>query len=407
MVSAESHNFYSRPGLAYLLRGDIPETQLFVRTPDDLRQLNVGRITSSVEQVLCQEHELLLDDGERLPYDRLLLATGALAVSPPFPGGELAGVVKLDSLDDTRRIIGLATRGKAAVVVGGGITALELAEGLHARGMEVHYFLRGNRYMSDVLDETESAIVMKRLRHEGIKVHTNTQVQRAIKKAGRVAGVETQAGVKFACDVVAVAIGVRPRAELAKQSGIKVNRGIVVNEFLQTSEPDIYAAGDVAEVFDPNSGTTTLDVLWPTALAQGRVAGANMAGERRTYTKGVPFNVTQLTGLKVTIIGAVGSGKNDDLVAITRGESEAWRILPKASVLSERDDVNRVRLLVGEKKLVGALVMGDQTWSRPLQKLIVGQADISSIRTVLLGGTDGLARLAKFYRQWERAGAAG
>src|SRR5205085_5913349 len=121
------------------------------------------------------------------------------------------------------------------------------------------------------------------------------------------------------------------------------------------------------------------------------------------YVKGIPFNVTQLAGLKVTIIGAVGRGKDDDLVTIARGDSEAWRLLPSAWVTTEQDDVNRVRLLIGERRIVGALVMGDQTWSRPLQRLIVTQADITTIRSVLMGdGTTALAHLAGFYQQWER-----
>src|SRR5207247_8090700 len=130
----------------------------------------------------------------------------------------------------------------------------------------------------------------------------------------------------------------------------------------------------------------TLDGLWPTALAQGRIVGANMAGLKRPYSKGIPFNVTMLTGLKVSIIGAVGGGENKDLVAITRGESEAWRIVPKSWVIGVTDDVNRVRLVVGDRAIAGALVMGDQTWSRPLQKLIVGKVDITAIRPALLVG---------------------
>lgn len=119
----------------------------------------------------------MLAGGQRLRYDCLLLATGALAVQPPFAKEPLAGLVKIDSLDDTRLILKSARRGHSAVVVGGGITALELAEGLCARRMHVHYFLRGNRYWADVLDEAESHIVLERLRHEGVVIHLNTQVK--------------------------------------------------------------------------------------------------------------------------------------------------------------------------------------------------------------------------------------
>jgi NAD(P)H-nitrite reductase large subunit len=402
MISEEEHNFYSRPGLAYLLRGDIPEKQLFIRTREDLRALNVQRIYARVERLLCERQELLLSNGQRVHYDRLLLATGALAVPPSFPGSDLAGVVKLDGLDDARHILKLARRGKPAVVVGGGITALELAEGLNARRMKVHYFLRGDRYWSDVLDETESRIVMERLRHEGVILHTNTQVKQALGSRGYVTGVETQAGEIIPCQMLAVAIGVRPRADLARQAGLKVDKGIVVNEYLQTSAPGVFAAGDVAQV-----GSAALDVLWPTALAQGRVAGANLAGERVAYIKGIACNVTMLTGLKVTIIGRLGKGKegsqDQDTVSIVRGDSESWRLTPQAWVLANQEDVNRLRLFVGERTLVGALVMGDQTWSRPLQRLIQSQADITPIRAALLSDrSTALAQLASFYQQWEQ-----
>ncbi len=407
LVSEEPHAFYSRPGLAYLLRGDFPEKQLTIRTGDDLRALNLKRIHARVERLLCDEHELVPVGGQRLRYDRLLLATGALAVTPPFPGGDLAGVVKLDGLDDTRHILKLARRGRPAVVIGGGITALELAEGLNARGMKVHYFLRGARYWADVLDEIESQIVMERLRHEGVTIHTQTQIKQALGAKGRITAVETQAGETVPCEVLAVAIGVRPRVDLAKQAGLKVNKGVIVNEFLQTSAPDVYAAGDVAEVFDPQTGVAALDVLWPTALAQGRVAGDNLAGLHRPYVKPVPCNVTMLTNLKVTIIGAVSSGsKNEDLVAITRGESEVWRLRPVARMVSDGDAVNRIRLVLGERTILGALVMGDQTWSRLLQRLIVARVDITPVRPALLsGGPAALPQLAEFCHQWERTQA--
>jgi NAD(P)H-nitrite reductase large subunit len=269
--------------------------------------------------------------------------------------------------------------------------------------MKVHYFLRGDRYWGDVLDETESHIVMDRLRHEGIVLHLNTQVKEAHGKKGQLTEVETQAGEVIPCQVLAVAIGVRPRVDLAKQAGLTVDKAIVVDRYMRTSRPEIFAAGDAAQV-----GKTPLDVLWPTALDQGRVAGANMAGGNVSYVKAVACNVTMLTGLKVTIIGNVGrkkeGAKDADLVAIARGDSEAWRLTPNALVFANRDDVNRVRLFVGDKKIVGALVMGDQSWSRPLQRLIAAEADISPIRSALLGEeSDGLSHLAEFYKQWDEA----
>ena len=404
LVSEESHGFYSRPGLAYLLRGDIPEKQLIARTADDWRKLNAHLLVARADQVQTDRHQVSLANGKILRYDRLLLATGSTAVPADFPGHDLAGVVKLDDLDDARRILKLAGRKKTAVVIGGGITALELVEGLRSRGAKVHYLLRGERYWANVLDEIESQLVADRLRDEGVVLHTHTQVKQAVGKRGQLAGVETEGGEKIGCHILAVAIGVRPRLELARSAGFQIERGIVVDEYLRTSAPDMYAAGDVAQVTDPRSGRSTLDVLWSTALAQGRAAGQNMAGAQVPYVKAVPMNVTQLAGMVTTIIGAVGSGRDADLVTISRGDSEAWRLLPQAWVVSDQHEVNRVRLLLDERRIVGAVVMGDQVWARPLHQLIAAQADITPIRAALLSEpAAALAHLKRFYQDWASA----
>lgn len=403
LIGDEADAFYSRPGLAYLLRGDIPERQLFLRSAADLHDLRIARLVGRAERADTVARLVHLEDGRCIAYDRLLVCTGAQASQPPFPGADLAGIVKLDTIADCRRILAACGRFRSAVVVGGGITALELAEGLRARGMRTHYLLRGTRYWSDVLDEVESQIVLDRLRHDGVRIHLETQVARAVGAGGRLTGVETLAGARIPCTTLAVAIGVRPRLEFARSSGLGTDRGIVVDEFLRTTAADVYAAGDCAQVRDPRTGVASLDVLWPIALRQGRCAGENMAGRPTGYLKPVPSNVTQLAGLRVTIIGAVGGGQNDDLVAITRGESEAWRMLPKATAVCRGESLNRVRILLAERTIVGALVMGDQTWSRPLQRLITEHVDVAEVRSALVAGEDdALDRLAAFYDRWSR-----
>jgi NAD(P)H-nitrite reductase large subunit len=287
-------------------------------------------------------------------------------------------------MDDANRIIKHARRGRTAVVVGGGITALELVEGLASRGMKVHYLLRGDRYWSNVLDEQESRIVEHRLQEEGVKLHHHAEVIEVTGRKDRVAGVRLLDGNTMQCDLVAYAIGIRPRVELAGQAGLAVDRGILVNEYLQTNDPDIFAAGDVAQAYDPSTGRSVLDSLWGPARQQGYAAGLNMAGERTAYLKSTPFNVTRLAGLTTTIIGTVGGGRDSDLVGIARGDSETWRQVPEAIVAQTGFEVNRLRLLVGEKTLVGAIVMGDQKLSLPLEKIIAGRLDISPIREKLL-----------------------
>jgi NAD(P)H-nitrite reductase large subunit len=287
-------------------------------------------------------------------------------------------------MEDAKHILKFARRGKTAVVIGGGITALELVEGLAARGVKVHYLLRGDRYWSNVLDEHESKIVQHRLQEDGVKLHFHSEVNEISGKNGLVNGVHLKDGNFLKCNLVAYAIWIRPRVDLAVQAGLEVDRGILVNEYLQTNDPDIYAAGDVAQVYDPASGRSVLDSLWVPARLQGSTAGLNMAGQKTAYVKSAPFNVTRLAGLTTTIIGTVGNGTDQDLVGIARGDSETWRHLPEAIVAQTGFEVNRLRLLVGEKTLLGAIVMGDQKLSFPLEKIVAGNMDISPIREQLL-----------------------
>jgi NAD(P)H-nitrite reductase large subunit len=384
LVGDDPHGFYSRPGLAYYLTGELHDKALFPKTSNDYRGMKFRFAKESVTRIDRDKHVLELGVKGTISYDRLLLAVGAQASRLKVPGAELDGVLKLDHLDDANHILKHARRGRTAVVVGGGITALELVEGLVARGVKVHYLLRGDRYWSNVLDEQESRLVEHRLQEEGVKLHFHSEIAEIVGKKERVSGVLLKDGKLLKCDLVAYAIGIRPRVELAKQAGLVVDRGILVNEFMQTNDPDIFAAGDVAQVYDPVSGQAVLDSLWAPARQQGQTAGLNMAGQKTAYVKSASFNVTRLAGLTTTIIGAVGSGRDDDMVGIARGDSETWRHLPEAIVAQTGFEVNRLRVLVGERTLLGAIVMGDQKLSFPLEKIISNNVDISPIRERLL-----------------------
>jgi NADPH-dependent 2,4-dienoyl-CoA reductase/sulfur reductase-like enzyme len=396
LIGNEPHKFYSRPGLAYYLTGELPEKQLFLPQATAFEN-----ITAQVAAINPQQHKVHLQSGSSLPYDRLLIATGSRAAKVALPGAELQGVVKLDTLDDVHHILKLAKKARQAVVVGGGITALELVEGLRARGVRVTYLLRSDRYWRNVLDEAESHVVEARLRHEGVELRHRTQLAQIIGDRGRVMAVETGDGQQIKCQLVAVAVGVRPNVELAKAAALRIERGILVDEFMQTSAADVFAAGDVAQVFDPQTGSAVLDTLWPVARAQGQAAGRNMAGANTPYRRTVPLNVTRLAGLTTAIIGTVGQGVDDDVSGIVRGDSETWRQLPDSIVAQNQFDVNRLRLVIGDTTLLGAIVMGDQTLTRPIYRLIAAQADISPIKTQLLQANGHLADvIADFWTTW-------
>jgi NAD(P)H-nitrite reductase large subunit len=409
LVGDEPHGFYSRPGLAYYLSDEVPKEQLFPYQAEDYRRLNMRWVPGQAVSLDRAEHRLALHNGaaSSLVYDRLLLATGAQAARINVPGSSLQGVVKLDNFADAERIIALSRKARAAVVVGGGITALELVEGLRARKVQVTYLLRGDRYWSNVLDETESQIVEQRLAHEGVRILTHAELGEIVGKNGRVAGVVTKDGRAIRCEMVAAAIGIQPRTSLASASGLAVGRGILVDETLSTTDPSVFAAGDAAEVYDPLVGRTILDSLWTPARQQGWAAGLNMAGSTVPYRKGPAFNVTRLAGLTTTIIGTVGKGSDLDLAGIARGDSETWRQLPASIAAGSSFEVNRLRILVGQRTLLGAVVMGDQALSQPIQQLVAAQADITPVRDRLLDPAEKPAEVVlDFWTEWRHLHAA-
>lgn len=384
LIGDDPHGYYSRPGLAYYLSGEIPDHSLFSKPREDFQKLRVRILKGSVKHIFRAEQYVEVKGQSHVPYDRLLLALGASSTPLEIPGSNLSGVVKLDHLSDAHWIVRQAKRGRAAVVVGGGITALELVEGLLAQDMKVHYLLRGDRYWGNVLDYHESRIVEQRLKKEGVTLHYHSEIVEIIEKDDRVDSIRLKDGEILKCDMLAYAIGVNPQTHLANQAELEVDRGILVNEYLQTSDPNIYAAGDVAQVYDPFSKRSVIESLWTPAREQGTAAGLNMAGHRKIYIKSAPFNVTRLAGLTTTIIGRVGRGQDQDLFGIARGDSETWRQVPDTMVAQTGFEVNRLRIMVGKHTLIGAVIMGDQTLSSALEKIISNKVNISSIRDALL-----------------------
>jgi NAD(P)H-nitrite reductase large subunit len=403
ILGAERYGYYSRPGLAYYLANEVPERGLFPYTEQDLSLLGVRIANERVTRIDPANRRVTLESGGVLPYDRLLLATGSWAIPLQVPGAELDGVVKLDDMHDARDLIARAKTAKSAVVVGGGITALEIVEGLCAHRVEVHYFMRKDRYWGNVLSESESRIVEQGLADRGVKIHHFTEIARVIGRDGRVAAAETTDGTQVPCDLLAVAIGVLPQKQLAEAAGIACGRGVLVDDYLRSSAEDVFAAGDVAEVREPATAKGVVEVLWNTAVRKGRIAGENMAsGPARTYRPDAPLNVTRLAGSKITIIGHVGTGEDSDVHGIMRGDSEQWRSKSAPMVEAELRDAH-IRIVFDQRAIVGALVMGDQALSFPLQEMIVAHADTSSIVDDLAApGAPIDAIVRNFHRDWRR-----
>jgi NAD(P)H-nitrite reductase large subunit len=399
IYSREKAGFYSRPGLAYVLTGEIPESQLFPYSRGYFQSNQFQLIHERVTAIKPDFKQILVSGNRSVQYDRLLLAMGSTAITPKIPGIGLEGVVKLDDIEDARHIQRRMRKTRSAVVVGGGITALEIVEGLVSRKIKTHFLLRKDRYWSGVLDPIESQIVLSRLKHEGVILHFDSEVKAIVGRKNQVESVLTMDGLEIPCELVAIAIGIRPNIEIAQKAGLQSDRGILVDQYLQTSSPDIYAAGDVTQIHNPQTNQSSLNILWAPARIEGRIAGGNMAGRRIAYQERYPMNVTRLAGLTTTIIGSVGGGRDpdEDLLTISRGDSETWRHIPDAVIAQEDFEINRIRLVIGERHILGALIMGDQSLSRYVQRLIADHIDISPIKDRLIQpGADIAGLIARF-----------
>lgn len=396
ILTNEPYGFYSRPGIAYFVLGQVSEKQIMARNESFYREHRFDLRFAHATSLDLDRQVVQLKDGETLGYDVALLATGSTAVPPSFPGGDLQGVLTFDTLDNAKQVVSQGKRAKAAVVVGGGITAMELAEGLRHQGARTHFLQRGERLWPRLFDERESAIIEHQVRHAGIQLHYKEEIAEAIGKNGRVAAVRLKSGKEIPCQIIGVAIGVRPNLQLVKGGPVKLDKGVIVNDYMQSNIPTLFAAGDVAQVYDRWTHQHQLDVLWPSAINTGRVAGYNMVDVARgnapsyPYRKGSPFNAALLFGIHLTVIGRIGSEASrvenaEERSYLSRGSSNVWMAPFSSSYRSawDKKGTNSLRVVVSSGRLVGALLLGNQDLADPLRYLIEQEIPLGPYETAL------------------------
>ena len=416
IVSKEPHLFYSRPGIAYVINGQVSPKQIIARNRSFYSEHNFNLRQATVTRIDPHAQRVTLQDGTQMAYDVLLLATGSSAVPPSFPGGDLEGVLTFDTLDDAKSVIHHTRRARSAVVVGGGITAMELAEGMNRQGARTHLLQRGDRIWPRLFDERESAIVAQQIEHEGIRLHCRKEVAEVLGRRGRVSGVRLQSGAEIACQVLGVAIGVRPNIDVVRALPIAQDKGVLVNQAMQSSIPTLFAAGDVAQVYDRWTGAHHLDVLWPSAINEGRAAGYNMVDVARgapalnhRYEKGSPFNAALLFGLHLTVIGRVGNSAEDqkELTHMSRGSSNVWTAPFSSNTRCawDKKGSNSLRIASNDGRIVGALLLGNQDLADPLRELVEYSVDISAFEAELFGADSSRLPqvLLQAWRAWKAA----
>lgn len=392
VLAEEPHILYSRPLLSHYVAGEIDRARLAYRGTDFYARHHVQPILNArVVEIDPTAHTVTTEAGESYRYGKLLISTGGSPIVPPVQGLGVQGVHPFARLDDAQAILQRVQGGqvKHAVVVGGGMIGLKATDALIKRGLHVTMVELAPRILSAALDATSSDLLARLLGQANVEVLTENTLTAVGCRAGAIESVTLRAGRTLPCDLLVFGIGVRPNAELARAAGIQVNRGIVVDAFMRTSLPEIYAAGDVAEAYDLVVDMNRTVAIWPNAYRQGAIAGAHMVGFERADSGGVAMNTVEVCGVAAM---SIGNGN------VTNGDHE---------ILTELDERrNRYkRLVIKGNRLVGAILVGHVNRAGIYTGLIRNKIDISACRKSLLNEHLGLISLPDRYRKHIVTGA--
>jgi NADPH-dependent 2,4-dienoyl-CoA reductase/sulfur reductase-like enzyme/pSer/pThr/pTyr-binding forkhead associated (FHA) protein len=306
VITNEPFPPYYRPALKDYLAGRVHEDKLWSRPVGFYQEQQIRLFVGRAMKIQAGQHLVQLDDGQEVPYSRLLIACGASPRRLSCPGANLAGVTTLRSIADYQELQKRLVQTRRILVIGSGTLALETVETLRHRGHAVTHLLRKRILWSEVLDPTASDLILQQERRDGVDVRREEEVTEIIGEDGRVSGVVTTSGAHIACEMVVMAIGVEPNLDLLKRSGIPCGRGVQVDRAMRTSVPDIYAAGDVLEIIHRMTGRTRILGQWYPAIQQARAAAYSMLDIldiNQPVLDGLFYNATSLYGLELAAAG--------------------------------------------------------------------------------------------------------
>jgi NAD(P)H-nitrite reductase large subunit len=380
IISDEPYPVYSRPLISEYLASPCPIEKMLYHRPDFYEKNGIRTLLGvKVEQVNPKDRTVKLDSGQTLAWHKLLLATGGTPILPALDGVNLKGVFTFNRLDDAKAIDEFLNRYRhrvKAVVIGGGLIGTSVSEALTRRGVDVVIVEMKDRVLNTILDEEASAIEARALEKAGITIITGHTVQNINSNLpGEVSSVTLDDGRVIHGEMVIIAIGVRPRLELAAASGIRTNRGITLDRRMATSSPDIYACGDVAEAYDFVYGENRLTPIWPNAYEGGRVAGRNMAGRPTGYPGGTATNAMKYFGINIVSAGLV-TPPDDSYESLSRANNGIYR-----------------KVVIKDGKLMGLVFAGDIEKSGIVYSLMKDRTDVTSFKKALVADDFGLASL--------------
>ncbi len=369
LVDREKHPAYSRVITPYYVGGKIERDKLFLYQKDFYGRLGVRALLGEEAVALEPERRrLILKGGRELAFDSLLIAVGAYAVKPDIKGIDSPGVCRLRSLADAEELRERAREAKAMVAMGGGLVSLPTLNHLLDGKRRLSLVVTSRQILSRMLDEEGASLIEEEMKRKGVELHKGRDVVEIEKMNGRLR-LALDNGEELTADLLLVGKGVLPDVDFLRTSGLEVRTGVIVNRRMQTNFPYIFAAGDAAEGEEFFTGSRVIQGIWTTAVEQGAVAGANMAGRAVDYEGSIKLNVTTLFGLSAAALGLWG------------GEG-----LKAYTFLDRPRGLFRKLCLDGQGRVVGALMVGEIGDSGVLHGLMRSRSQVGPwVRSLLKG----------------------
>ncbi len=373
IVSKEPEPTYSRVALPYILSREKKLRQITLQEPDYYRA-NAAVLISGVgaHRLHADNNTVHLEDGRTVQYDKLLIATGSVSRVPPVRGIEEAQVCYHWTLADTRQIEEQIESAASCFVIGAGfISLLTLSALVKVADLKFTVVEIADQVMPQLLDREGGQVLEQAMRQKGIDVILGDQVSAVERARDGGYAISLKSGKTYDADMIVCGTGVRPNVDFLKGSGLEIARGVLTNERQETNLPGIYAAGDCAEGFDFLTGERAVHAIWPTAIDQGRVAGANMAGDSQTYPGSLSWNVTELFGLASASVGEFRQRDGWEPIVFHNPHTNVYR-----------------KLLLDGGRIMGAVVIGHAEHIQDLgvvQAMIRRRSDVSRWKQMLHG----------------------
>ncbi len=378
IVTDEDHEQYSRVLLPNYIRHQITREQMFLKKPEwySERKIELIRGVKAVG-LASKSKRVKVSDGNEIEYGKLLICVGGYVVPLNVPGADAEGVFYMRTVEDGDEIIEKSKDAKKAVIIGGGFVGLEFSSCFKMNGIEeVTTLVRGDYYWSKKLDEESSKVVVSTLSKNGVSVKTDEDADHIETKDGKVKAVVTKSGNRYEADVIGVGIGIKSDFSWLADSGIEIKAGIDTNEYLETNLPDVYAAGDCAEFYDPVFERKHLVGNWTNATSQGSTVGKTMAHSASSGQAGQRTKFETASSYSINFFSPPENG-TCSFIGVT-DEDFADKILVRGSFNEGKVTKILIKKYNGISRIVGATVVNHPPDVGPITMAVKNRVDIAS-----------------------------